>query len=280
MLTDKDIQFRHGGILTSQMLKSIYDYPRDILKLQYADYSDGIITGLSYEYRGGELWLTKGILKYKGRFYLLRKDISITEYCVDSNKKSGQWYCFYLQEVEMKQAEENIFTHSLELRSEETDKPSSDGFFIGKCYYNKENESGITLPRLSNDLAEPFKEFTASYRMNLLDIRYAGCREATYHPLVFAAVRAFLQQKEQKTMMDYALMVQLQNSPAVSMETVRAYVHDAKQASGSSREELFEAFARCLVHTKFEIVQSVQKEKEESRDEDSSNSSLLLDDDW
>lgn len=284
MLTYEDIQFRHGGILTSQMLKSMYAYPRDILELQYADYSDGIITGLNYEYRGGELWLTKGILKHKvkdeDRFYLLHKDISISKYCSDSNKKSGQWYCLYLKEIEIKQAEENIFIHGLELQDEQSDKPNAEGFFMGKFYYNKESASGITLPHLSDGFADPFKEFTAAERMNLLNVRYAGRREATFHPLVFAAVQAFLQQKEQKTMMDYALMVQLQNHPALSMETVRAYVHDAKQAAGSSREELFEAFARCLVHTKFEAAQSVQIKEDDPQNKEDSNSSLLLDDEW
>ena len=87
MLVNKKVFFRHGAILTKEMLNVVYDYPRDFLCLKYDKYSDGIISGLDFKilHEDNSLVLTKGIVKYKNELYFLLEDVNLTKFFSQQN---------------------------------------------------------------------------------------------------------------------------------------------------------------------------------------------------
>ena len=83
----------------------------------------------------------------------------------------------------------------------------------------------------------------------LLDIPYGCNGETTYHPYIFKAVKTFLEHKKHKCMQDYALLLQLQNNPVISMESVVFFINDAgiECDLNASREEIFAKFTHALL---------------------------------
>ena len=69
MLTKTEMRFPHKAILTAVMLEEMYNYPRELMRLNYRDRSDGIICGLDYILRGDDLILTEGLVKLDGDIY-------------------------------------------------------------------------------------------------------------------------------------------------------------------------------------------------------------------
>ncbi len=65
--------FERKRVLKKEMLENIRDYPRDILRIFYQDYSDGILTGCGLEVRDGVLVIRPGIVYFKKIFYVLEE---------------------------------------------------------------------------------------------------------------------------------------------------------------------------------------------------------------
>ena len=63
MLTNTEVSFTHGTVLTREMLEAVYEYPREFMQLQYGGHSDGILYGMDFFQRYDELWLGRGIFK-------------------------------------------------------------------------------------------------------------------------------------------------------------------------------------------------------------------------
>lgn len=66
--------FEKGMVLTDEMLESLKAYVADWSRLEYAGYSDGILSGCRVTVSGNMLYVGKGIVLYKGRMYLLSAD--------------------------------------------------------------------------------------------------------------------------------------------------------------------------------------------------------------
>ncbi|MDQ0494828.1 DNA and RNA helicase [Paenibacillus brasilensis] len=73
MLTHIVPKFEKGRILKTEMLENLRDYPRSFLDIRYQDYSDGIITGMNVTVGEHALTVGRGIVKHKGRLYLLEQ---------------------------------------------------------------------------------------------------------------------------------------------------------------------------------------------------------------
>ena len=69
MLSRKELRFERRSILTAAQLRAIEKFPREILRLMFLENGDGIISGLDYVERGGEIFLTEGLVKIGGTFY-------------------------------------------------------------------------------------------------------------------------------------------------------------------------------------------------------------------
>ncbi|EKQ50994.1 MULTISPECIES: hypothetical protein [unclassified Clostridium] len=76
--------FNSGRLLKIEMLEELRDFSREFFDAQFKGYSDGIISGCDLEVSDNYIKISKGIIKYHGVIYLLKKDSRLEYTC--SNK--------------------------------------------------------------------------------------------------------------------------------------------------------------------------------------------------
>ena len=59
------------------MLEETYRYPREFLHLDHAGYGEGIIAGLDFETREGSVYLTAGLVKMGGSYFILPQAVKL-----------------------------------------------------------------------------------------------------------------------------------------------------------------------------------------------------------
>lgn len=69
--------FNKDRILKKGMLENMRDYPRDILDVYNENLSDGVVCGLSPTVDEDIITISKGIVKHKGRLYVIHDSIVI-----------------------------------------------------------------------------------------------------------------------------------------------------------------------------------------------------------
>lgn len=74
-------KFAMGKILKIGMLDSLNNFPRDFIDINYKEYSDGIINGCHINISENFLSINKGIVRYNGKMYFLRKNHNVEYEC-------------------------------------------------------------------------------------------------------------------------------------------------------------------------------------------------------
>lgn len=245
MLTNKNLKFEHGEILTRSMLHEIYKYPREFLRLKYSNYSNGIICGLDFFIDGSNLILTAGVIKLDDEFYFLEKNLNISALAEKNNLAVDKEYFICLKKFSV-QKEPCLTENNFEVIFGAENLPPILGSFI---FTGKEN---FNLPKLIEG-DNPFENIFRRSVFNLCDVEFSANGGSTFHPLLFRLVKEFLLIKENKTPLDYAILVQLQNSETISLQTIKSYIESENKKISSDRKILLETFCDCLVNAQFKL---------------------------
>ena len=93
--------------------------------------------------------------------------------------------------------------------------------------------------------------------------------KTTYHPLVFRAIKDYLEQKNALSPYDFGLLIELQNHGIVSIKSLMAYVAANKEISLTSlnmtREKLLQEVVECIQKPYMPLVyQSKMPEQEQT----------------
>ncbi len=153
------LEFLHKSILTAEMLEEMYSYPREIERLMYNDYSDGIIHGMNFEENpDGELILTAGMIRIKNRQYMLAENVNISKIAVEHNLVTDERYFITLRTVSTNKLEPNIEEESIELEFTREKQGTTLGSFIYRPQY-------IRLPKFQIHLRICSKQ---AYLMRLM----------------------------------------------------------------------------------------------------------------
>ena len=254
LFTKKKIHFAPRTILTHEMLEAINDFPREILRLQYLNFGDGIISGLEFKEVGNEIFLTEGLVKLKGEFYLSAAgEINLTKFFKDNKSPShGIISCFALCPSQNFKVNGGVKRESLELKILAKKDLPPDALCLGNF---SDELFEVVLPD-KNIPAEKFLgEFMTLNRLQLLEIPYSCYGGATFHPYIFSAVKNILKQKENKSPAELALLMQIEQSGFVTLETLKTYIEtdNAKKIpSTATREEIFKGLSQVLkfIHAK------------------------------
>ena len=96
----------------------MYDFPQEILGLQYLTFGDGIVSGLEFKEVNREIFLTEGIVKFKGEFYFSSAgEISLTKFFKENKPPMrGAISCFALCPSQNSQIDGGVKTEFLELK--------------------------------------------------------------------------------------------------------------------------------------------------------------------
>lgn len=70
--------FERKRLLKKEMLENLRDYPRDLFRIVYQDYSDGILAGCGLAVRDGSLYIQPGILYHRKVPYLLTEEWEVS----------------------------------------------------------------------------------------------------------------------------------------------------------------------------------------------------------
>ena len=248
MLTKKKISFAPRTILTHEMLEAIYDFPREILRLQYLNFGDGIISGLEFKEVGKEIFLTEGIVKLKGEFYLSTTgEINLTRFFKE-NKPSlrGAISCFALCPSQNFKVVGGVKAESLELKILPKKDLPPDALCLGNFY---DELFEVVLPDKNIRAEKFFDEFITLNRLQLLDVPYSCYGGATFHPYIFSAVKNILRQKENKSPTELALLLQIEQNGFVTMEALKICIETdgaKKFTAAATREEIFKSLSQVL----------------------------------
>ena len=231
MLSRNELHFERRSILTAAQLRAIEKFPREILRLKYIDFGNGIISGVNFINRDGEIFLTEGLVKI-GNFFYYADEINLST--LAKNLFDGVKYIFALTEP-TRTAAENVTTEKISLEVKQFEKNCAE-FEFGRFKAGL----GINLPEL--DAEDLFKEFTASSRLNLLNVPYSVRGGTTFHPYIFRAVLKKLDVKENPSPADISLMIHLENFGVAAIPALKIYVKSNDvQWRDDSRENIFKS---------------------------------------
>lgn len=250
VFVSKRASFQAGSILTQPMLQEMYDFPQRLADFSYrlAEYGEEncILAGMDLELKDGKIYFQPGICLLGGKLYFSSEPLCIT--LSDSTELKGKFYYVILQQ-KAGECLLGVQEDALKVADvSESDLSAVEDNCITLLRVLR-NYGAFILPQLKMQSENPFEEFTSSLPCGLLDIPYGYNGKITYHPYIFKAVKTFLAQKKHKCMQDYALLLQLQNSPVVSMESVVFFINDAGIECDlpASREDIFVKFSQALL---------------------------------
>lgn len=243
------------------MLETIYELPQEILRLQYLTFGDGIISGLELKEVDREIFLTEGIVKFKGEFYFSSAgEINLTKFFKENKPPmSGAISCFALCPSQNFKTGGGVKTEFLELKILSKKNLPPAVLCLGNFY---DELSNIALPD-KNISAEKFlEEFTTFNRLQLLDVPYSCRGGSTFHPHIFCAVKNILKQKENKSPSELALLLQIEQTGFVTMEALKICIESdgiKKFTPSAAREEIFKSLTQWLKLIHAKIISSKEE---------------------
>ena len=267
MLNRKELRFERRSILTAAQLRTIEKFPREFLRLKFAGYGDGIISGLDFDERGKEIFLTEGLVKIGDTFFFA-EETNLS--AIAATLTEGKRYRLTLGEPE-RTASENVISETIAL------KACAEDVAAGKLEFGTFKAGMLKLPTIDEE--DLFAEFTRASRLNLLNVRFSVNGGATFHPHIFRAVLTRLERKENPSAADLALMFQLANSEAVSFQTLKLFAESKGVTwQGDSWEDSFKSLIAAVDATVEIILPERPSPKDERPRRVKSSNSIFIDD--
>ncbi len=278
-----EIVFEAGEILSAQMLEETYSYPREFLHLSHIGYGNGIVAGLDFETKDDGVYLTAGIAKLDEKFYILSQnvnlDIWLKRYTPALTASAEYFLCLVCMDVlsDRDQASGIKLHRQMMLRAEK--KKPSGSLLLAK--YKFRPDMGIHLPAIEiTNEKKPFESFFQSGLLQVLECDYAHPQgETTFHPLVFRAIKDYLEQKNTLSPYDFGLLVELQNHGIAAIKSLMAYVAANKKVSLSSlnmtKEKLLQEVVDCIKEPYIPVVYQGKMPEQEQTNKSKLESKLI-----
>lgn len=240
----KTVKFEANDILTRGKLQALYDYPRDMFSLLFGGYGQGIIAGLDFWGREDGIWLTPGLVHLGDHFYSLRHSVSLTGIIRDfleSHEARGHVYHIVL-ETELPYEEDGVLASPLAMKVKSSVANDYDELQI--CGFS--DQSMPELPPV--DGVNECRELYSLLYLQLLDTSWAMRNGATFHPYVFRIIAKLLMNAPRKTPLEYALLLELQKSGVLPMESLAMYAgeHGFTWPESADRKEIFKIVCECI----------------------------------
>lgn len=238
MPQDFGLTFQNGSLLTGEMLTLLYREPQRMERLLFADYADGVVSGMRLSVNNGKLKIGAGLYLYRGR--LFRQD---DEYEISPLQEAGGICAFedgYDYEVYPELKEIRQTANIVEQRLD----------FIA---YKQGGHPPKSAPPLFSFYGRPhlptqFKHlFERSFR--LLSAPYSAYGEPTFLPQVFELILHEIRSKPRKHPLDYLLMNHILSNGIIPCGILRLYIHEAGLSLGGkpdTRENLMLLFGEAM----------------------------------
>ncbi len=234
--------FTKGRILKIEMLENLRDYSRDALDVLTNDLSDGIVKGLDANVNKNIITFAKGIVKYKGKVYLISENISI--------------------DYETTDVEVVIKLVFLEESLESDYRIQYISVILDKDTIIKENEvelgrfklkDGAYLRTDYKDLDDYTTEFNT---INLINVHYAYYENHTLTPKFMKSFGREILKTKTKDIWDINFGTSCVNFGTISRDLIIEYIN-------SKLDEDNKSFSNDEIHKKLIVV--LEKVREENK---------------
>lgn len=251
MFSAREIYFKSRSVLTVEMLDSLYRLPKNILKIFYDEFGDGIISGLNFRKENKEIFLTAGIIKSGNKFYFSENEnFNLSKFFKDNRpEQRGNFYTFAFCRLP-KKLQKGVDVEELELKIiPKKNLESAENIVLNFGSFNDECFD-LILPETETN----FKNFADDFldeanNFSILEIPFSQRGGTTFHPYIFKAVKNILEQKTKKTSADIAFLMQIQQNSVTSFDVIKTYVEancGKKILPLSDRTEIFKNMAEAL----------------------------------
>lgn len=162
--------FAKGVVFKAKMLAAVSEYSREMFRILYEDYSDGILTGSRISVvNGTTICISKGIIKFRDVIYHMSED-----YSIDAHPESDIQYLklrFWETETLLdEEKEESEFVLD--------SKPASEENELELCRFIL--NAGAVLRTAYTDLGD---YVTVHNTINTLETKYSAIGEPTFNPM-------------------------------------------------------------------------------------------------
>lgn len=212
--------FEKGRVLKTGMLENLRDYPRSFLDIQYQHYSEGILAGAEVAVGSDGLTVSRGIVKFSGRMYMLEHDYKLSYEA--TGRETVLKIRFHPEE------REGDYTRSLaEIVLEEDMSSGKDTLELGR-FKLKEGA------RLRSDY-QSFADLATEYNtFHVIHVEYAGTGRSTLSPFILRYFARELLGRGTAEPTDIAFAMLCLNQPMVEREVILHYL--AGRLGGGYRE--------------------------------------------
>ena len=200
--------FAGGRILKKESLWDLRDYAYESLKLQYEDYTDGIIQGCGIHVEGMNLVIGRGMLKYGDFIYLMGEEV-IIPYTAENRT--------------------TVLKASFDVKYDHPDYITYQvSFFLDHELERQKNQIELCRFHLREgsslrDHYIDFKDIRTEYdTINLMDATIAGNGLMGIHPIIINKYIAQLQEMKEPVDFGFAFIA-IQNEGWVNRKTLALY---------------------------------------------------------
>lgn len=256
-IVSKEVEFAPGSVLTGDMLKEMYSFPKWIYDLQYARYGGGIISGMELRQDGDTVIIGSGIIKLYGKLFYSEHEIDIGSLKLEQKINGGNFYIGLRKEETTN--EPGIKVYSLSIQSYEVANKKDTDMILMRL--NRDNAGRRILPNVILEDEKPFDEFFENSRCGLLETPFSCYEGVTFIPYVCQSVRSYLEAKPRCDSSDLALLIHLQNNPVVSVSSIRKYIRSKDMddvLDDSIGENLFADWIKAIEKTQHKIITNYQ----------------------
>jgi len=200
--------FEKGRVLKTGMLDMLRDYPLNFLDIHYQYYSDGIIAGAEVIVDDERLTVSRGIVKYDGRMYLLEQDYQVRYEA--TGRETFLKIRFYPEE------RDSDYYRSLSeiVLSEEASQPNE----LELTRFKLKEGARLRLDYTS------FEDMATEYNtLNLIHRQHAGRTRHTLSPVVTRYFATELLKSGTTDPYDVSCAMQCLNESAVDRELIELY---------------------------------------------------------
>lgn len=213
MFIEKYPKFQRNTILKAEMLESLKEYPRDMLRLMYQLHADGIISGCYVTVEGKRnLVIAPGIIKHNGILYYLK------EKKVLANEPLGIEQILVVRFLEKKDGLDDIlYPTEIKLKTEKEIQEDE----IELCRFIL--KEGAELRKVYQDFRDMA---TVHNTINIIEVPYAGIGETTLSPEITYRFAMEMFQYHLSNPYDTAFVMQCMQQNVIQRELIEAYIQN------------------------------------------------------
>jgi hypothetical protein len=203
-------KFEKGRVLKKEMLENLRDYPRNFFDIYYKDYSDGIISGTDVYICEKTAIIKKGIVKHKGRIYMLEDEFEIPYY--HTNKET-------LIKIKFDDEKDDLDYCRFDSRIiiDDDTKVKENEMELGRF---KLREGAV----LRSEYAD-FYDFSTEFNtINIINVEYAGRKKSTISPVVMNYFANIVFKNNSENMLDVFFAMQCVNNNTVERDIIQYYI--------------------------------------------------------